>query len=95
MVRIILVVAAVVVIDSLILVLGPDSDSSDAAAIRANNLTSENMSSRETTFVRPTPEQIRRARLSLLGVLVVTSGGAVIVAQQIRRRRTDPTFVAS
>src|SRR5256885_16148854 len=95
MIKIILVVAAVAIIDSLILVLGPQSDPSEAAPIRADNLTAENLSAREMTFVRATPEQTRRARLSLLAVLVVTSSGAVIVAQHIRRRPSDPTFLVS
>ena len=95
MIKIILVVAAVAIIDSLILVLGPQSDPSEAAPIRADNLTAENLSTREMTVVRATHEQTRRARLSLLAVLVVTSTGAVIVAQQIRRRRIAPTFLAS
>ena len=95
MVKIILVVAAVAVIDSLILVLGPQSDPSDAPFVRADNLTAENLSTREMTFVRATHEQTRRARLSLLAVLVVTSTGAVIVSRQIRRRRIDRTFLAS
>lgn len=88
MVKTILIVAAVVIIDSLIRVLGPDSDS----PVDAHNLTSDNVSTREMTFGRATPEQIRRARFSLLGVLLVTSIGAVIVVQQIQRHRIDTTL---
>jgi hypothetical protein len=94
MVKIVLVVAAVVIIDSLILVLGPDSDQSGASLVRDENLSAESLSSRKMTFGRASSEEIRRARLSLLAVVVVTSGGAVVVARQIRRRRTDPKFVA-